>query len=69
MKSVECIIINCSLEKKNNIQIRNSTAEFLIFQLEVVCRKFRRTTQTKKSSAQLSARENFFLKIPQAGSD
>ena len=52
MKSVVCIIINCSLEKKNNIQIRNSTAEFLIFQLEVVCRKFRRTTQTKKSSAQ-----------------
>jgi hypothetical protein len=32
-----------------------------------VCRKFRRTTQTKKSSAQLSAHENFFLKTPQAG--
>ena len=49
------------------LQIRNSTAEFLIFQLEVVCRKFRRTTQTKKSSAQLSAHENFFLKNTTSG--
>ena len=32
-----------------------------------VCRKFRRTTQTKKSSAQLSARENFFLKNTTSG--
>ena len=30
------------------LQIRNSTAEFLIFQAEVVCRKFRHTTQAKE---------------------
>ena len=33
----------------------------------MVCRKFRRTTQTKKSSAQLSAHENFFLKNTTSG--
>ena len=32
-----------------------------------VCRKFRRTTQTKKPSAQSSAHENFFQKNTTSG--